>query len=185
MAFSARLPLHATAMPSALINAVLFNIGWLAVVYTQSALWAPVLAAAHLALHFRLMGEGFAEARLILGVTVFGIALDHLLFALGVFTIHGVYAPPPVWLSCLWPVLGTTLLHSFRRLQLHPLLATIFGAAGGAASYIAGTSLTAVQFGSAVWGPLTMGALWALLFPALLAVARLAGTGREDTHHVA
>jgi Protein of unknown function (DUF2878) len=171
-------------MAMTMTNAVLFNISWLAIVYTQSAMWAPVLAAAHLGIHFSLMGRGFSEARFILGVTLFGVVLDHILFALGVFTISGVSAPAPLWISCIWPVLATTLMHAFSSLQRRVLLASVLGAAGGAASYIGGTGLTEVQFGSAVWGPVTIAILWAVLFPALLAIARVIGSRQEDVQYV-
>ena len=110
-----QLPTSMTA--GKLINGVLFNITWLAVVYTHSALWALVITAAHLALHFSLISSRFAEARLILGLTLFGAILDQILFVLGVFAYKGASAAAPVWMSCLWPVLGTTLLHAFRGLQ--------------------------------------------------------------------
>ena len=168
-----------------LINGVLFNITWLAVVYTHSAMWALVITAAHLALHFSLISSRFAEARLILGLTLFGAILDQLLFVLGVFALQGASAAAPVWMSCLWPVVGTTLLHAFRGLQQHILLATIFGALGGAASYTAGTRLTDVEFGSVFWGPIIMALLWAVLFPAMLAVARIMNTESGREHYVA
>ena len=172
-------------MVSTLGNAVLFNISWLAIVYTHSAMWAPVLLAAHLAIHFGLMGKGLPEARLILGIALFGILLDQLLFALGVFTVGGVSAPAPLWISCLWPVLGTTLMHAFSNLQQRLLLATICGAVGGAVSYTSGTALTDVQFGSVFWGPLIMAMLWAFLFPTFLVIARTIGTKGEGAQHVA
>lgn len=184
MPLTAKRPIPASIMPDSVVNALLFNVSWLAIVYTHSAIWAPIVAAAHLALHFRLMGRGFPEARLILWVALLGIATDHLLFALGVFTVNGVNTSPPVWISCLWPVLGTTLMHAFAGLRQRPLLAAVFGAAGGAASYVGGTGLTDVGFASAVWGPLVMAVLWAFLFPALLGIARIERTPLEDTQHV-
>jgi Protein of unknown function (DUF2878) len=185
MASTAIQQVSRTIMASAAGNAVLFNISWLAIVYTHSATWAPVVVAAHLAIHLGLMGKGLPEARLILGIALFGVLLDQLLFALGVFTVNGVYAPAPLWIGCLWPVLATTLMHAFRTLQQRLLLAAVFGAVGGAMSYTAGTAMTNVQFGSVVWGPVIMSILWALLFPTLLVMARITGTRAEGAHHVA
>jgi hypothetical protein len=168
---------------SAVINGALFNISWLAIVYTHSARWALLFTAAHLVLHFRLMGRGIAEARLILTVALFGVLLDQLLFALGVFTIRGTPGFPPVWISCLWPVLATTLMHAFRGLQQHVFLAMALGGLGGASSYLAGTALTDVQFGSSVWGPLIMATLWTFLLPALLGIARDISTEPGSGQH--
>ena len=78
----------------------------------------------------------------------------------------------PFWLSCLWPVLATTMMHAFSGLQKHLLMAAVLGAVGGTLSYLAGTRLTDVAFGSPVAGPVAIGLLWAALFPMLARVAR-------------
>lgn len=170
-------------MRDTVINGLMFNISWFAIVSTQSPVLAPLFACVHLALHFLLMGKGLVEARLILAVTLFGVILDQLLFALGVFNTGGAASVAPVWISCLWPVLATTFMHAFSGLRDRPWLASIFGAAGGAGSYIAGTGLTAVQFGSPAWGPLIMATLWALLFPSLLLIACTFVTNYEEPQH--
>ncbi|MEH6592582.1 MAG: DUF2878 domain-containing protein [Halioglobus sp.] len=164
-----------------LMNGLLFNVSWFAIIYTQSTILAPLLASLHLIVHFSLMGRGLPEAAFILGVTVLGILVDQTLFYLGVFTVNGQAALAPLWITCIWPVLATTCMHAFRGLSHHSWLAALFGAIGGAGSYIAGTSLTDVQFGSAVWGPWIMAALWMILFPVLLSLARVWINGMEVT----
>lgn len=166
-------------------NGILFNIFWLAIVVTHSAALAPLIVVAHLSLHFSLMGRGLTEARFILVITLFGFALDQLLFALGVFTISGKAALAPLWISCLWPVLATTFMHAFSSLQSNRTLAIIFGAAGGAASYIAGTGLSDVEFSSSFWGPIILAILWAQLFPSLLWFARVTAGQQKGACHVA
>ena len=170
-------------MRDTLINGLMFNVSWFAIVSTQSPVLAPLVACAHLVLHFLLMGKGLVEVRLILAVTLFGVVLDQLLFSLGVFNTGGVASAAPVWISCLWPVLATTFMHAFSGLRDRPWLASIFGAVGGAGSYIAGTGLTEVQFGSPTWGPLVMATLWALLFPTLLLIAYTFVTNYEEPRH--
>jgi hypothetical protein len=160
-------------VPYRLINGVMFNITWFAIVITQSAVLAPVLAASHLLIHFFLMGRGAPELKMIAVVTVFGLVLDQLLFLAGVFTVDGNAALPPIWMACIWPVLATTFMHAFSGLRAHFLLASVFGAIGAAASFVAGTRLTDVAFGSELYGPLIMAIVWAALFPLLLKVAAL------------
>ena len=149
----------------------MFNLSWLAIVYSQSNLLAPALATVHVLLHLRYLGETRREGALIVAVMAFGVVLDQLMFALGLFTLAGHSSMAPLWLSCLWPVLATTLLHAFSFLQNRWYLASIFGAVGGCGSYLAGTRLTEVAFGSPVLGPALLACLWALLLPALLSVA--------------
>lgn len=157
-------------------NGILFNISWLAIVGTHSPLIAPAVVATHLIVHFAFSGRGLPEAKLVLAVTVVGFLLDWLLFSTGVFTISGATASAPLWISCLWPVLATTLMHAFRGLQQRPWLASAIGAIGGTGSYLAGTRMTDVEFASLFWGPVIIAITWALVFPLLLSAARSAMT---------
>jgi hypothetical protein len=169
------------SMVNTLANGLLFNVSWLAIVYTHSALVAPAVTALHLLVHFTFMGRGLAEARLVIGVTLFGFLLDQVLFAAGVFTINGMSALAPLWITCLWTILATTLLHAFSGLQQRMLLATVLGAIGGAASFVAGVRMSDVEFASPFWGPIIMGLIWALAFPSLLLAARLITTRGDQT----
>ena len=162
----------ASSMVNTLANGLLFNISWLAIVSTHSLVLAPVVVALHLLVHFTFMGRGMVEARLVFGVTLVGFLLDQIFFAAGVFTLSGKVSFAPVWISCLWPVLATTLMHAFCRLQQRLALAALVGAIGGAASYVAGTRLSDVDFTSLFWGPIIMASTWAIVFPLLLLAAR-------------
>jgi Protein of unknown function (DUF2878) len=155
-------------VPSKFVNAALFNLSWLAIVLTHSSLLAPTILVVHLLAHFRFMGRGRGELYLIAAVTVLGACVDQVLFRTGVFNLAGQPALAPLWLTCLWPVFATTLMHTFAGFQHRILFAVIFGAVGGALSYTAGVRLTAVEFGSPLWGPVILGALWAVVFPLLL-----------------
>jgi hypothetical protein len=157
--------------PATVINAVMFNLTWFAIVLTQSSVLAPMILIAHLLAHFYWVGRGRKELLLVGLVTVFGAAVDQLLFSAGVFNVGGQLALAPLWLTCLWPVFATTLLHAFKGLQHRMVLAALVGAAGGALSYSAGVRLTAVEFGAPLWGPFILAAVWAVVFPLLLQVA--------------
>jgi len=159
-------------MRQALANAAMFNLSWLLIVASESALLAWLLAAAHVALHLRLMGRGRGEWHFILAVSALGLLLDQLLFAAGVLQANGGPAPAPLWLSALWPVFATTAVHAFAGLARLPGPAAAAGALGGYASYRLGASLTAVSIGNPPLGDAVLLVLWALLFPALLAMAR-------------
>jgi hypothetical protein len=164
-----------------LLNGAMFNASWLGIVYFHSNLLAPLVACVHVTLHLYLLGFRRRELLLIAGLTLFGALLDQLLFALGVFTLAGAQALAPLWLTCLWPVLATTLTHAFAFLQRRLLLAGALGAIGGCLSYLAGTRLSDVAFASPVGGPLLIAALWAVLMPALVTVAMVVNH-REETH---
>ena len=157
-------------MRASLGNGLMFNITWLLIIYTQSSLLAPLLALAHVGLHLVWLPRKRGEMLYILIISLFGLALDQLLFASGLFLLAGSVAFAPIWLSCLWPVLATTSMHAFAGLQRRPLLASLFGAFGGYGSYMLGTRLSAVEFGFSQ-APLVIAAIWALLFPLMLWLA--------------
>lgn len=152
-------------------NAILFNLSWFAIVITHSAVIAPAVVLLHCAVHVGLLGARRRELLLIFMVLALGLLVDQLLFRMGVFTILGQAASPPVWMTCLWPVLATTLMHAFKVFQHRPVLSALLGAVSGALSYTAGTRLTDVAFFSEVWGPVVLGGVWAVLFPLLLLMA--------------
>jgi hypothetical protein len=158
----------------------MFNLSWLAILYSQSNIIGLCIALAHVAVHLRIMGEGQREWVLLAGVFAFGLLVDQILFGTGVLNFAGKPGLAPLWLSCLWLVLATTLLHAFSFLQGRYILAMIFGAVGGTGSYIAGTKLTVVEFGSPLVAPATIALLWAMVFPMLLAIARLTPSLAED-----
>lgn len=164
--------------PARFINGILFNLSWFAIVLTHSSVIAVAIVVVHLMAHFRFIGKGTAELRLIAAVTLCGAVVDQSLFRIGVFNLAGQPALAPLWLACLWPVFATTLMHTFAGLQNRVFLAVVFGALGGALSYTAGVRLTTIEFGSALWGPFILGALWAVFFPLLLVfAARLSKPG--------
>lgn len=171
-------------VPLVLVNGILFNISWFLIVSAESGVWSPLLAALHLAIHFTMVtsaqGALRPEVGFVAAMSLLGALVDSLLFGAGVFTVGGEVATPPLWMTSLWPVLATTFMHAFAGLQARPALAALFGAVGGALSYSAGTSLTAVDFFDPVGGPVVLAALWAALFPLLLMLAgRMSRRGRR------
>lgn len=164
-------------MPEGLLekvgNGLLFNVSWLAIVGSQDVRIALPVVAAHLLIHQVWLCRGRRELLFIAAVSVFGLLLDQFLFIVGVFTLAGKATLAPLWLSCLWPVLATTLNHAFATLQRNLLLAGVLGGIGGLGSYYAGTSMSAVDFADPLVGPTVITVLWIALFPALALAARL------------
>ena len=153
------------------VNVLMFNAAWFAILLTQSSFIAPVIVILSLFAHFQVMGKGKPELLLIAGVTSLGFVIDQALFGTGVFNLAGKAALAPLWLTCLWPVFATTLMHAFDWLQGKLILSSVVGAVGGCLSYIAGARLTLIDFGSALWGPLIIAALWAIIFPLFLKIS--------------
>ena len=79
--------------PARVINALLFNVSWFAIVATHSSVLAPLVVLTHLAVHFSMVGFQRSEGQFVLLVTLVGLVLDQLLFALGVLAGPSLLAP--------------------------------------------------------------------------------------------
>ncbi|AYV12806.1 DUF2878 domain-containing protein [Shewanella algae] len=100
---------------------------------------------------------------------VIGIALDAMLYLGGVFEFDSPSRLLPLWLCCLWGHFAATLGVSLAWLRdLPKWQQVLFGAVGGAGSYLAAFRLEAVAWPlgqSATFSLLIL--IWSLLLPLL------------------
>ncbi|MBK6739386.1 MAG: DUF2878 family protein [Haliea sp.] len=76
-------------MRDSIINGLMFNITWLVIVTSESAVIAPCAALLHLLIHFAVMGKGTIELKVVFQVALIGVVVDQLLFYFQVFTVDG------------------------------------------------------------------------------------------------
>jgi hypothetical protein len=148
-----------------LINAVLFQLGWFAVLlFNQHAV---VILALTLILHFYLSPSRKNDF-LVLLLAPIGWLLDYSLFQLSWLGADSAHFP--LWLLLLWVSFVLTLNHSLIWLsKQHWLRVSLLGMIGGPLSYMSAiktglltTSLSPLLF------VLTFAILWASLLPLLL-----------------
>jgi hypothetical protein len=161
-----------------IINAVMFQAGWLACVLgaARGQPWIGAVAAGLIvAWHLAHAVQPTQELALVALTALLGALFETLLvqagwvgFGTGVL-VAGV---APYWMVALWTIFATTLNVSLRWLRPHWWLAALLGAIGGPVSYYAGARLGALQFGSAGAALAAIGLGWAILAPTLLAAAR-------------
>jgi len=150
---------------SLLLNALLFQLGWLACVFGAS--YPPLLAAALLclAVHLRWLAQP-GEWHGVLAVTLFGCALDSVLLNLGVFDFAGESLLLPAWLALLWALFASTLRHSLAWTARPWWLGSLLGALGAPLSYLGGARLAGVELPLGLWPTLLLlGAIWAGALP--------------------
>ena len=163
-------------MPERLINALLFQIGWLACVIGGNSLWLLVTLGV-LVFHVLWISRWADEGRLILSVVMLGTTVDSSLRWLGVFDFNDIAPLIPLWLMLMWALLATTLRHSLQWTASPWWLASLLGAVAGPLSYYAGGQLAGVQFPYGQWPTLIgLGILWSLLFPTLHFMAQRLAT---------
>ena len=135
---------------SQLVNYTLYQIGWFACVLGAASQrpWTGCLIAMFLVgVHLALSGERLLEVQLVLLATAVGAAVEMIQVAAGTYrftsgTVND--ALPPPWLLVMWAQFATTFRRSLRGVLTRPVLAMLFGAAGGPIAFLAGERLGAV-----------------------------------------
>ncbi len=160
-------------MAKLIVNALLFQLGWLACVLGGNGPWL-LLVAAVLAVHLLWIGSWAAEGKLLLSVFFAGSALDSFLLNLGVFDFDEPRTLIPLWLALLWLLLATTLNHCLAWTAKPWWRASLLGAIAGPLSYFAGAQIADVGLPLGTVPSLVLLALiWALVMPLLHGFAGL------------
>jgi hypothetical protein len=178
-------PSHAAQIRSLnlLLNVVLYQTGWFAVVLgaAHGHPW-PGMATGLGLFAIHVLAARARRDELLLGLVagVLGFGIDTLLQGAGVLAFEtGLVVPwlAPPWLIPLWVQFATLLRFSLRWLAGRHSLAAILGAIGGPVAFLAGERLGAVTFPAGT--PVALGALalvWAGIVPLLLVFAGRLGT---------
>ncbi len=160
-----------------LINFAAFQIGWFSSVLgaaKQMPWLGPVAFLVVLAIHLRLARRPQFEICLVIACGVIGLIFDSVLVAAGWVTYpSGLFSDllAPYWIVTMWMLFGTTLNLSMGWLKGRPLLAALFGAIGGPASYLAGQKLGGIVFLEFVPAMIALAIGWAVFMPILMALA--------------
>ena len=133
-----------------LVNYTLYQIGWFACVLGAASQrpWTGCLIGMFLiGVHVALSVERVLEVRLVVLATAVGAAVEMIQIAAGTYrftsgTVNN--ALPPPWLLAMWAQFATTFRFSLRSVVTRPVLAVLFGAAGGPIAFLAGERLGAV-----------------------------------------
>ena len=162
-----------------LVNYTLYQIGWFACVLGGASHrpWTGCLIALILVgVHLALSVERSLEVRLVVLATAVGAVVEMIQIAAGTYRFTSgtvTDALPPPWLLAMWAQFATTFRFSLRSVVTRPLLAVLFGAAGGPIAFLAGERLGAVT----LLAPLAQSLLrlsisWAIALVVFSAVVR-------------
>lgn len=148
-----------------LLNALVFQLGWFICILCGS-LWAAVFTLIVLCVHFYFVHARQSDAIAVFICVLMGLIHDSLLIHAGYIEFVETENWPPLWLSCLWILLGLTLNHSLRWIYERPLWAGLLGAIGGPLSYLAGVKLSSAQWSSPLMEVIPIiAALWLVILP--------------------
>ena len=147
-------------------NAAVFQLAWLACVLGGSWI-AAVVTLAVVALHLNAVTDTRREAVFLALCAAAGFVCDMALIQLGVMNTG--HALPPLWLSCLWVLFGTTAGYALRFFHGRLALCVAGGALFAPLSYFGGARLADVTLLQPVWAALLIISLsWAVMFPLLI-----------------
>lgn len=152
-----------------LINYALYQIGWFACVLGGASHhpWTGFLIAMVLVgMHVALSVERSLEVRLVVLAATIGAVVEMVQIAAGTYRFTSgtvTDALPPPWLLAMWAQFATTFRFSLRRVVTRPVLAALFGAAGGPIAFLAGERLGAVTLlPPLAYGLLRLSVSWAI-----------------------
>ena len=163
---------------NALLNAALYQAGWIACVAGAAHGHAPAGALAALAIiawHVARAQRPARELALAATAAACGGVFETLLVQSGWVRFEGaplMAGAAPYWMVALWALFATTLNVSLRALRARPLLGAVLGGVGAPLAYYAGQRLGALELLSAGAALTAIAVGWAMLAPSLLVLAR-------------
>jgi Protein of unknown function (DUF2878) len=160
-----------------ILNFVLCQVGWFASVLggANHLPWVgPVVVMAVVAWHLHTAIRPAEEALLVGVCGLVGAVFDSGLVAAGWLgypsgLLSSVLAP--YWIVTMWMLFATTLNVSLRWLRKRYWVSAATGLVAGPLSYIAGAELGGVEFLNREAALLALALGWAVMLPALTAVA--------------
>jgi hypothetical protein len=153
------------ALAFTLTNVLLFQVGWFVCILFASQ-WAVLYTLVAGCVHFYWSQTRVRDAIAVVLCLLIGVVHDSVLIHAGLIRFVESSLWPPLWLMCLWLLLGITLNHSLRWVYERPYWSAMLGAISGPLSYLAGVKLSSAEWSS----PLTevipiIAFLWLLVLP--------------------
>lgn len=133
--------------------------------------WGGLAALVLILIHLALQPQRKPELSVLLLCGSLGMLADAMLMSQG-WLAFGTSTMLPFWLVVLWVAFAATLNHSLVFLHKRIALASLLGAVFGPVSYWSGMQLGRLQFPHSTTSTmLLLGLVWAVLMPALVALA--------------
>ncbi len=148
-----------------LSNLLMFQLGWFVCVLFGNP-WALLYTLFAVLVHLSLSPRRAEDVIAICLCLAIGLMHDVFLMAAGLIAFTETAFWPPLWLTCLWVLLGITLNHSLRWIYQRPLWSGLLGAVSGPLSYLAGVKLSSAEWSSSLTEVIPiMAVLWLIVLP--------------------
>jgi hypothetical protein len=160
-----------------IVNAIAFQLGWLACVLggANQLPWAGTLVALSIVVwHLSRAARPQRELALLAAAGALGAVWDSLLVTAGWLVYPSgmlLTNTAPHWIIAMWVLFASTLNVSLRWLRGRWLLATLLGAIAGPLAYFAGAELGGVTIAAPTAGFAALALGWATFMPLLIGLS--------------
>jgi hypothetical protein len=153
------------ALAFTITNALLFQVGWFVCILCGS-FWGGLFTLAAIIVHLFISRQRLNDIVAVVIALAIGLIHDSLLLQGGFIKFIESGYLPPLWLVCLWVLLGITLNHSLVWIYSRPLWSALLGAIAAPLSYLAGVELSSAEWSSPLLEVLPIIAvLWLVILP--------------------
>ena len=154
-------------------NFLLFLTGWFICALGTDSI-ALYITCTILFIHFITMGNWRKEKEVLAVCLLLGSTVDSFLGNLNILHFSGEGRVLPLWLACIWVLLGITIRHSLAWTGKHWSIGVGAGLIGGPAGYYALSLLTNMSLNAPLWQTLlVLAVLWAIIIPLLQAFSQV------------
>ena len=148
-----------------LTNAIVFQVGWFVCILFGS-FWAGLFTFFAFAFHFSTSVTRKADSLAVVLCVAIGLVHDSILLHGNFIHFQEGNSFSPLWLICLWALLGINLHHSLRWIYQRPLISACLGAVCGPLTYVAGIRLSSAEWTSPLLETMPLIAvLWFFVLP--------------------
>ena len=149
-------------------NFALFASGWgICLTFSNSGvilLFSLLIVITHLT----LIGSWQQEKQVLLVTLLLGCAVDSFMGNLGLLEYPTENRLLPMWMGCVWLVLGITVNHAMTIFKARKIMLSITGFLFAPAHYYLATLKPDLSLSTPVWKTLTiMAVIWAIMLPLL------------------
>lgn len=156
-----------------LLSFVSFNLGWWACALgpKYGYAWAgPVTMPLWIGLHLYYSPTRLGEALFLFALAPLGFLVDSGLIYAGIFHIQPTVSFSPLWLVCMWILLGITF-ESMLTMRRSLILVCLMGVLSGPLSYTFAQAVDILIYADPDWLSMGLhGVLWAAMMPMLFAL---------------
>ena len=165
-----------------LINLLIFDALWLCAALLKDQAMPYMVAL--LLVHIVLSPSRLVDGLVVFAVGLLGCLIESLLVLNDWLVFDSAVQPLPIWMMLLWAGFALSLNHALRCCARLPLWQqALLGAVMGSISYYLASNMGALRLSAGELSLVVIAVIWAVLFPALVLLARIIRVSTRHEYH--